>query len=540
MEDIFEGLNSRKKRKSTAHILKEEQVKNVYGVLIRVSTDMQVEDGDSIPMQQDRANEIINNNDGILYKFYIEEGISASKNRIKDRPQLQELLADVEAGIVNKIIAYKRDRLARNTKDYLTILEVCAKAKCDIIFSASGETQMMNDGVTGKVLETFLASIAEMESYNTSIRVRDVMSNKASKGEYTGFTLPYGYCKDEENKIIIEEGTESVIQEIEDLYLGGIGLLSIAKWLNGQKIMNLGVRPDGAVGKKALHKNRVEHWTKAAIESILFNPYYAGIIEYSTEGNKSYQIDDDKFIRAKGQHPAFRTLERQKEIYRARDRRTLQAPRLYNTTFLLTGLLYCAECGCKYVSRNTTKNGKRYSYYVCGSKHNDSKTVNKQPCKNKLYKKEILEEFIESSIEKYLSNVTFTGLEQDIVNEFSKKQDDISVKLKEIEESLISLNSDEQKILRLLMDLDPDKPTYHIFKERYENELTVIFEKTNDAKKLKLELTNQKEDKQDDEFITKKVLEKMQNFNKVYRNSPVHLRKASLDEIIDRIELFAT
>lgn len=537
-QSLFKDMSSRPKRKGNV-INKAEKKKEKYGILVRVSTDMQVEDGDSIQMQKELAGDIVTKNEGVIHDWYIEEGISASKNRIAQRPELQRLLDDIESGIVTKLVAYKRDRLTRNTGDWLAILEICAKNQCDIIFSASGEAQLFNDPVYGKVFETILGSISEMESANTSMRVRDTMSSLAKSGEWTGGTLPYGYVKNEYDQIEIEEDKITVIEEIEDLYLSGMGFLAITKWLNGEHVKTMGYREGGAVKKKAAHKGRVSHWTKSSIEQILFNPFYAGIIEYSKEGSKLSQKDDDKFIRAKGKHPATRTVERQREIYKMREKKSLRPARSYSTTFLFSDLIVCGHCGEKYQPRNTTKNGNQYSYYCCSSRNNYSKVGIGHRCLNKNYKKNILEDFLITQLKQYLEKISFTSMSNYLAENMNKQKSGARKSIEAIENDINKLAQDEEKILRLLMDLDLSSPLYETFKEKYETEYARILSEVAEKKKAKYEMESSLTEKEDNELSTKRAMEVMKDFTKAIDTASMQKKRMLIDKIINKIVLHA-
>lgn len=104
-----------------------------------------------------------------------------------------ECLNDAKNGLFNKLIVYKRDRLARKLEDAMAIWDILKKANCELIFSATGEMQAMMNDPYGKMLEAIKASIAEIESATISVRVSDTLKNKAKKGEFTGGNLPYGY-----------------------------------------------------------------------------------------------------------------------------------------------------------------------------------------------------------------------------------------------------------------------------------------------------------------------------------------------------------
>jgi DNA invertase Pin-like site-specific DNA recombinase len=539
-QSLFSDMSSRPKRKGNV-INKAEKKKEKCGILVRVSTDMQVEDGDSIQMQKELAGDIVTKNEGVIHDWYIEEGISASKNRIAQRPELQRLLDDIESGIVTKLVAYKRDRLTRNTGDWLQILEICAKNQCDIIFSASGEAQLFNDPVYGKVFETILGSISEMESANTSMRVRDTMSSLAKSGEWTGGTLPYGYVKNEYDQIEIEEDKVAIVDEIVDLYLSGLGLYSIVKWLNGELVKTLGRREGGAVKKEAAHKARVAHWTKSSLESVLFNPFYAGIIEYSKEGHKAYQKDEDKFVRAKGKHPAMRTLEKQREIYKVREKKSLRPARSYNTTFLFSDLLYCGYCGEKYQPRNTTKNNNRYSYYCCSSRQNSSKTATGHHCLNKNYKKEILEDFLISELKKFFKKIKLDSMSKSLHKNFEKQKSVLKNSISANELNLKRLIQDESKIVRLILDINPKNPMYALLKEKYEIKYTHILAEIAEKKKVISELNSQLNEhvnrRDSKELKLTLIAEITHDFSKGIDVTSMQKKRILLTELINKITI---
>ena len=84
-------------------------------VYVRVSTFEQAKEGYSIRAQIDKLKNYIQIKEWGFYKVYADEGISG-KN-IKDRPAINELIADIKAGIVDNVLVYKIDRLTRSTRD---------------------------------------------------------------------------------------------------------------------------------------------------------------------------------------------------------------------------------------------------------------------------------------------------------------------------------------------------------------------------------------------------------------------------------------
>lgn len=519
-------------------VVSDEDVQKVYAIYIRVSTDKQALEGDSLEMQENLGRKIIEDDDGILYKIYVEPAVSASKTSLKNRYVLQECLADARNGLFNTLIVYRRDRLARKTEDSLAIRSILEDAKCELLFSASGEMQMVLNDPYGKLMENIRSSLDEIESAQISIRVSDVMIDKAKRGEDHGGNLPFGYIR-QDGKIIQVEDEIKIIEEIEDLYLAGYGIYSIAKWLNGEKIKNLGVRQSGRVYKRKQHARSSEYWTKDVINTILFNPYYTGIMEYSPDGQKKSNKNKETIIRAKSSvHEGCRTEEKHNRILRFRELKQSQqlAPRRYSTPFLLTGLLYCGECGEKYISRSVTKsNGNQYHYYTCNS---GSSHIGKAKCNNRNYKKDIIEDYIIQKIKNKLDSVNISSIKEEIYQQLESGTDNLGESLSRIEKNIQRYTKDYASIRRLLLDLDPDDMNYQLLKESYQEDQAELLRKLNENKNEKARLGNEVSQYSHIQESQLAAVDKMISFKEVLLQSEFHNQKLLLDEIVEKIVIY--
>lgn len=85
----------------------------------RVSSHEQVE-GYSIGEQIDRLTKYCEAMGWEIYKIYTDPGYSGGNT---ERPGLQEMLKDIKAGKVDKVVVYKLDRLSRSQKDTMMLIE---------------------------------------------------------------------------------------------------------------------------------------------------------------------------------------------------------------------------------------------------------------------------------------------------------------------------------------------------------------------------------------------------------------------------------
>jgi DNA invertase Pin-like site-specific DNA recombinase len=100
-----------------------------------------------------------------------------------DRPALQQLLKDIEAGRIDVIVVYKIDRLTRSLADFAKLVEAF-DAK---VISFVAVTQQFNTTTSmGRLTLNVLLSFAQFERELSSERVRDKVAASRRKGKWTG------------------------------------------------------------------------------------------------------------------------------------------------------------------------------------------------------------------------------------------------------------------------------------------------------------------------------------------------------------------
>lgn len=504
--------------------------KKIYGAYIRVSTDGQVEDGDSIEMQKNLAKEHVEKEGGILYKFYIEEGVSATKTKLTDRKKLMECLGDIEKGLFNNLIAYKRDRLSRSPEDTLAIRTKLEQFKCPIYFTATGEQQMVLNDPYNKMMEGIYSSLAEIESYQTAIRVSDTMFNNAKKGQFSGGNVTYGYINDNGFLRPVKEQIP-IIEEVVDMYLKGYGVHSIVLWLEGKPVRNKGTRYAKAKKMKQ-HKRSTSKWTKDNVTAILFNPTYSGYMQYTKRIN---DINETIVVKSKYIEP-IRSEEKQNKINAEREKRnkSIQPPRKYNTSFLLTGILVCAECGREYASRTVTKgNGHRYSYYICKGRHAHTSDI----CDSKTFKKEILEEFILEEAKRYVKQFVDSDVHLRVKKEIEKKDVKLTQQLEDITDEIAKKQKNFGAMSNLILDLDTEDETYEMMKNMYQKQQKEILLQLNNLKESKLKIEEELKIQSVEETNLDDIIEQLKDFNEIIEFAPLHLQKKLLDSLFSKIEI---
>jgi len=134
-----------------------------------------------------------------------------------ERPALQRLLADIEAGRIDCVVVYKVDRLSRSLLDFARLMGVFEKRGVNLV----SVTQQFNTTASlGRLTLNILLSFAQFEREIIAERTRDKMSAARRKGRWVGGTPVLGYdVAPGGGKLIVNEGEAQQVRAIFALYL---------------------------------------------------------------------------------------------------------------------------------------------------------------------------------------------------------------------------------------------------------------------------------------------------------------------------------
>ena len=206
-------------------------------IYTRVSTAGQAVEGISLEAQEARAMAWAAANGYEVVAVHSDAGISGKK--AANRPALQAALTQVcDGGGV--LVVYSLSRLARSTKDAITIADRLEKAGADLV---SLTERIDTTSAAGKMIFRLLAVLAEFERDLISERTRAAMSHMAAKGQRVG-QIPYGYQLGENGVQLIEDEREKATQaDIQFLYEEGMTWKQVAEVLNNRGVTTKTGRP---------------------------------------------------------------------------------------------------------------------------------------------------------------------------------------------------------------------------------------------------------------------------------------------------------
>lgn len=195
------------------------------------------------------------------------------------RPQFQQMMEAVQAGVIDCVVVKDLSRLGRNYIETSQFIEkICPFYGLRFI--------AVNDGFdTAAVTDTAQLSMALSNIVNDyyakdiSRKVTSALQTKMEQGDYIGNYAPHGYCKDPGNKnhLVIDPETAPVIRQIFQWRSEGVSYMGINRRLNESGIPSPGqYRLEHGIETNNNRKGRPVLWNKHMVTEILKNVVYIG------------------------------------------------------------------------------------------------------------------------------------------------------------------------------------------------------------------------------------------------------------------------
>lgn len=121
------------------------------------------------------------------FKEYTDKGYSG-KN--VDRPQFQQLMEDIEQGLIAKVIVYKLDRISRSILDFSKMMELFQKYNVEFVSSTE---KFDTSTPMGRVMLNICIVFAQLERETIQKRVQDAYYSRNKRGFSMGGKIQYGY-----------------------------------------------------------------------------------------------------------------------------------------------------------------------------------------------------------------------------------------------------------------------------------------------------------------------------------------------------------
>lgn len=468
---------------------------------VRVSTDIQV-DGYSIDEQLERLEKYCDAKDWIIYNKYIDPGFTGSNI---NRPGLTKLLQDIHKGKIDLVLVYKLDRLSRSQKDTLYLIEEeFLPNNVDFI---SMTENFDTSTPFGRAMIGILSVFAQLERENIKTRLAMGHVGRAKAGYWRGGANPpigYDFV---DGKLVINEYEAYQVRLMYKMYLEGESIYGIFMYI-----------------RKHFTNRYSSYRTAKQIGVILKNRIYIGKIKYKGveyDGIHEPIIDIDTFEKVQKRYKEISS--KWSDHYRSP----------FKGKYLLTGLLFCGNCGARYFASTQRRKDKTtgkyikstesYVYYKCYTRDGNKAMRKADYCKNPTIRVDKLDKVILDEIKKLKLNPD--RLEQIINSESEKKVEDVELTI------LKNKLADTQCKIDKLMELytigtipiteigDRIKPLYEA-KEKIELVIDIRKKKLQEPDKLSIS-------------ETKDILDQFADIDNLNHN----LKRELVQSLIKRIEI---
>lgn len=435
-------------------------------IYVRVSTTEQFQEGYSVPAQKERLSNYCKVKDWAVQDVYVDGGYTGSNI---DRPALQRLIDNIDK--FNIVLVYKLDRLSRSQKDTLYLIE-------DVFLSNNVDFVSMNESFDtttpfGRAMIGILSVFAQLERETITERMNMGRLERAKEGYFHGGGQPptgYDYI---DGELVINEYEAMQVRKVFQMYLEGYGVNTIAGTMYDEG-----------------YKRKGGTWLHAsAVRNVIKNEVYTGKVKFS---KKLYD----------GRHEPIIDEETFKKVQVLRKKRTVSHKKIFKYNSLLSGFMFCGNCGARYFKRVT---GKRSIFYACYSEAKACRHMIKDlSCENPRWRMEELDKYIENELFKLATDKSALDV---LLDKKPAPKNDNEVIEKKI--------SDIDKQIGKLMDL------YQVGSIPV-NEISIRIEKLYTEKKTLLEKLKV-EELEENEFDEKIIRE-------VFGSLPTIWNEATLDE----------
>lgn len=265
-----------------------------------------------------------------------------------ERPALERLLRDVEAGKIDCVVVYKVDRLSRSLLDFARIMEAFDRKGVSFV---SVTQQFNTTSSMGRLTLNILLSFAQFEREIIGERIRDKIAAQKRRGKWAGGVPVLGYDVDRTGsspRLVVNPREADRVREIFRLYLEKGSLQPVVTdltrrgWHNKRRITRKGEVKGG------------RPFDKGSLYVLLTNPIVTGKIVHKGQvydGEHEAIIDPAVFDKVQHQ---LRENGRTGGV---------EVRNKYGA--LLRGLLRCKACDSAMTHTFHGKGSRFYRYYRC-------------------------------------------------------------------------------------------------------------------------------------------------------------------------------
>lgn len=394
MFDLIEKQNGRKTRASA-----KADVEPITALYERLSRDDEQEgESNSITNQKSLLQAYAQERGFTNCRHYTDDGYSGGNF---DRPGWQQLLADIEAGIVKTVLVKDMSRVGRNYVETGFYTEVYF-GRMGVRFIAINNN-IDNDNPDSTEFAGILNIMNDWYLRDMSRKIRSAAQQKGKSGKPLTTHPCFGYVKDPEDKNhwLIDPEAADTVRRIFELAASGMSQLKICRTMVQEKRVTPGYyraqrEPDG-FGKRYA-SCQPYNWVRRMVCKLVGRREYLGnTVNFKTchpeYRSKPVRVPVEDQLVFEGTHEAIVSPEIWQAAQRIFHPEMSSAP---GTPCVLNGLMICGECGVPMMFHRMTRN-EEYNDFVCRT-HQKSAAYEERLCTHNSIRVTVIREIVRDTL----------------------------------------------------------------------------------------------------------------------------------------------
>ena len=327
-----------------------------------------------------------------IIEVYADRAVSGTTDK---RPQFQRMMKDAEKGHISYVIAWKSSRIGRNMLEAMMNEVRLNELGIRILYVEED----FDDTAAGRFAARSMMNVNQFYSENMAEDIRRGLQSNADKCLSNG-PMPFGYRVDKDRKYELDPVQAPIVKEIFERVANREALVDIARSLNKRGILTRNGNP----------------WRRTSFEKLLKNDRYRGVYIYGDT-----RIPDGM--------PRIVSDELFYLVQEVSKMKLMNKRHRLPEDYLLTGKLYCGECG-EYMTgtSGTSRNGSNYYYYACAGQKAGM-------CSKRAVRREEIEERITQAIKDHILTPDVMSWIADRVIELQKSPE-YNAEIKNLEDRL--------------------------------------------------------------------------------------------------------
>ena len=407
----------------------------------------------------------------------VDDGYSGSNF---ERPAFKELMEDVKNGKVDCIIVKDFSRFGRNFTEVGRYIQEIFPFMGVRFISINDNYDSIKTNSSEELMIPFKNLLNDAFLRDISTKIRTQLDAKRQNGDFIGSFATYGYLKDPDNKnkLVVDEYASKIVEQIFKLKLEGYTHNKIAEKLNDAGIL-CPMEYKKHIGlnfKSGFKTNGNAKWNHNTIIRILKNPIYIGVLEQGKSTTLNYktkikvQKEKEKWLVCENNHEPIIDKNVFDNVQKLMLSDTRVAPNT-DKVALLSGLLFCGDCGRSLVRKNYGTKDKRYIYYVC------SGAVNGTGCTKHSTRDIVLEETILKSIKMHIKILMDTEKVLETIKNLPYTEREIKKIDSNINDNKKEIALLQEKKLKVYEDFKDeilDESDYFKFRDMFQNKIDTL------------------------------------------------------------------